>query len=116
ERAALVLPADASGWFQNTAAVYLHAGPRSESWKTWGAARHEAVAAKQISGKGCLDGSWDPVGLRGWDRAGGRVHVTALSVLALEVPYWYSGLGDLCGKRIALLRRPPAESEDPAPR
>jgi hypothetical protein len=63
----------------------VHTG--GPEWDAWYAALVEALAAAQETA-GAKAGSWDPLGPRPdrWGRYGGRIYVTALHLLALEVP------------------------------
>ena len=65
--------------------VLVHTG--GAEWDAWYAALVDALAATQETAGGRA-GSWDPLGPRPdrWGRWGGRLYVTALHLLALEVP------------------------------
>jgi hypothetical protein len=65
--------------------VLVHTG--GDGWKAWYAALLNTLAQEQ-SRSGPTQGSWDPLGVRPdrWGRYGGRIYVTALHLLALEVP------------------------------
>jgi hypothetical protein len=65
--------------------VLVHSG--GAEWDAWYAALVETLAAAQETA-GPRAGSWDPLGPRPdrWGRFGGRIYVTALHLLALEVP------------------------------
>ncbi len=56
-------------------------------WDAWNAKFRDALIARQVK-LGTDAGSWDPTGTA-WGAAGGRVYVTALYTLALEVYYRY---------------------------
>jgi hypothetical protein len=62
------------------------------SWDAWNAAMKAAlVPSQKLARDGCQDGSWDPAVDR-WGFAGGRVSVTALNTMSLEVYYRYQGV------------------------
>jgi hypothetical protein len=65
--------------------VLVHTG--GPAWDAWYAGLVETLAARQET-SGPLTGSWDPLGDRPdrWGPYGGRLYVTALHLLALEVP------------------------------
>ncbi|MFM7107261.1 MAG: hypothetical protein ACKOZU_01420, partial [Planctomycetaceae bacterium] len=65
--------------------VLVHTG--GSGWDDWYAALVDALAGAQETA-GPRAGSWDPLGPHPdrWGRWGGRVYVTALHLLALEVP------------------------------
>jgi hypothetical protein len=76
-------------WYRAALGLIRSEGPHSQSWNTWIQKLRASLAEHQHApADGCLDGSWDPCG-GAWERAGGRVFVTALSCLALEVYYRY---------------------------
>jgi hypothetical protein len=62
-----------------------------DRWKQWNQALHPLLIDAQVN-KGRLAGSWDPRG-RASDRWGaqnaGRIYVTSLNLLSLEVYYRY---------------------------
>ena len=66
--------------------VLVHTG--GSEWDAWYAALDETLAAHQAS-TGPAAGSWDPLGPSPdrWGPYGGRVYVTTLHLLTLEVPY-----------------------------
>ena len=59
----------------------------SEFWKPWNAALKEMLLPKQRK-DGDFDGSWDPIGGDD-DKFAGRVYMTAMGALCLEVYYRY---------------------------
>ncbi len=71
-------------WCHGTYAMYQMGG---EHWKVWNRSLKRAVLESQCR-EGCARGSWDPVGTRGATE--GRVYVTALNTLSLEVYYRYA--------------------------
>jgi hypothetical protein len=62
---------------------------QNKDWKRWNVQVRDALVAMQVTGQGCDRGSWDPFQPQPdrWGRAGGRLFVTALSILTLEVYY-----------------------------
>jgi hypothetical protein len=88
------LPADGTGtnptrdlyyWYYATQVMFQLQG---DAWKTWNG-RLESLLVTSQAKTGPLAGSWDPnrpVRDR-WAHAGGRIYVTALSLLMLEAPY-----------------------------
>jgi hypothetical protein len=70
-------------WYYGSLAMMQLGG---SFWKSWNTAMKDALLPTQHR-KGCLNGSWDPVGP--WGTAGGRVYATAINVLTLEVYYRY---------------------------
>ncbi|MFM8892614.1 MAG: hypothetical protein ACKOTB_13510, partial [Planctomycetia bacterium] len=66
--------------------VLVHTG--GSDWDEWYKELEEVLAARQVAG-GPLGGSWDPLGPAPdrWGQYGGRLYVTTLHLLTLEVPY-----------------------------
>ena len=64
---------------------------QNQDWKRWNMRVREGLIAMQVKGDGCDRGSWDPVSPQPdrWARSGGRLFLTALSMLTLEVYYRY---------------------------
>ena len=64
---------------------------QNQDWKRWNTRVREGLIAMQVKGDGCDRGSWDPVSPQPdrWARSGGRLFLTALSMLTLEVYYRY---------------------------
>jgi hypothetical protein len=64
----------------------------SENWELWNAAMRDALISKQDKGEdgkhAHQKGSWSPSGDR-YDRSGGRIMVTSLALLTLEIYYRY---------------------------
>ncbi|MEX0713931.1 MAG: hypothetical protein WD278_16455 [Pirellulales bacterium] len=60
----------------------------SEHWRDWNARLRPILTESQVS-SGPLAGSWDPAGSSAdrWGREGGRIYVTAMHLLILEVYY-----------------------------
>ena len=62
---------------------------QNKAWKEWNARVRDTLVAMQVGGDGCDRGSWsplEPVPDR-WGRSAGRLYVTSLSILTLEVYY-----------------------------
>jgi hypothetical protein len=76
---------DAYLWYY-ASQVLVH--DEGADWDRWYAALVETLAAQQEAA-GAKRGSWDPLGPvpDRWGVYGGRIYVTALHLLALEVPY-----------------------------
>jgi hypothetical protein len=70
-------------WYYGTFAMFQMGG---EDWRLWNGAMKRAIVDHQRHG-GDEDGSWDPVGA--WGKDGGRVYMTAMSALCMEVYYRY---------------------------
>jgi hypothetical protein len=76
---------DAVYWYFGTAALCQLGGPRWDEWR----ASMPVVLVTQCS-EGPAAGSWDPIGV--WDEVGGRVFVTALHAMTLQVVGSYTRL------------------------
>ncbi|MEX2186424.1 MAG: hypothetical protein WD875_06510 [Pirellulales bacterium] len=63
---------------------------RGEHWRKWNERLHPLLTNSQRN-EGSLAGSWDPDGPASdtWGRFGGRIYVTTLNLLSLEVYYRY---------------------------
>lgn len=64
---------------------------QNKDWERWNVRVREALIAMQVRGNGCDRGSWDPLLPEPdrWSTSGGRLFLTALSLLTLEVYYRY---------------------------
>jgi Squalene-hopene cyclase C-terminal domain len=64
---------------------------QNQDWKRWNTRVREGLITMQVKGDGCDRGSWDPLFPQPdrWARSGGRLFLTALSMLTLEVYYRY---------------------------
>jgi hypothetical protein len=64
---------------------------QNQDWKRWNVRVRDGLIAMQVKGDGCDRGSWDPFLPQPdrWSRQGGRLFLTALSMLTLEVYYRY---------------------------
>jgi hypothetical protein len=74
-------------WYYATLAMFQYGGGL---WKEWNEKMVDALVPtqrvlNQPQGRSCEDGSWDPIDE--WSLAGGRVYVTAMGALTLEVYY-----------------------------
>jgi hypothetical protein len=60
-------------------------------WEAWNARVRDGLIGLQVRGDGCDRGSWSPVSpqVDRWGSKGGRLYVTSLSLLTLEVYYRY---------------------------
>ncbi|MHB1037096.1 MAG: prenyltransferase/squalene oxidase repeat-containing protein [Pirellulales bacterium] len=76
---------DAYYWYYATQVMFQMGG---EHWKAWNDALYPLLVNSQEQ-RGTLAGSWDPAGpVRDtWGDAGGRIYVTAMHILMLEVYY-----------------------------
>ncbi len=76
---------DAYLWYYASQVLVHTAG---EPWQNWYEGLVDTLEPEQRS-TGPLAGSWDPLGERPdrWGRYGGRLYVTTLHLLALEVPW-----------------------------
>ncbi len=64
---------------------------QNDDWKRWNVRVREGLIKMQTGGMGCDRGSWDPIHPQPdqWASAGGRLFLTSLSTLTLEVYYRY---------------------------
>jgi hypothetical protein len=74
-------------WYYATQAMHNMAGPE---WDTWNRKMRRVLIDSQEK-EGCAAGSWDPMkpSKDAWGDAGGRVMMTSLAALTLEVYYRY---------------------------
>ena len=84
-------------WYYATQVMHNVPGP---SWDTWNRQMRRLLIESQDK-NACAAGSWDPEKPTGdaWGKQGGRMMVTALSCLTLEVYYRYLPLYKLDGKK-----------------
>jgi len=65
---------------------------QNEQWERWNLKIREGLIGMQVKEEGCAHGSWDPF-FPSPDRwaalSGGRLYLTSLSILPLEVYYRY---------------------------
>lgn len=59
-----------------------------QDWRKWNDVMRETLIKKQDATKGTNEGSWDPAG-DPWGTHGGRLMITSLNLLTLEVYYRY---------------------------
>src|SRR5205823_4228143 len=64
---------------------------QNKDWKRWNVKVRDGLVSMQTTGTGCDRGSWDPRSPQPdrWGDTGGRLFVTSLSILTLEVYYRY---------------------------
>jgi hypothetical protein len=64
---------------------------RNEQWKRWNVKIREGLIGLQVKEDGCAHGSWDPFLPQPdqWAETAGRLYLTSLSILTLEVYYRY---------------------------
>ncbi|MBI3723240.1 hypothetical protein HY251_04690 [bacterium] len=92
---------DSTYWFMGTLALFQIDGPNGASWKNWRRQLADTLHMNHHPGGAeetvCASGSWDVLGeATSRERVGGRVYVTAMNVLSLEIYYRYaSALGTL---------------------
>jgi hypothetical protein len=77
---------DAYYWYYATQVMFQMQG---DYWKAWNDQLRPLIVESQIRDGGPLTGSWDPKGVvpDRWGDAGGRMYVTAMHLLMLEVYY-----------------------------
>jgi len=95
-------------WYDATQAMHvLH----DQRWDKWNRAIRRTLIETQVK-EGCAAGSWDPdrPAKEAWGRPGGRLMVTSLSCLCLEVYYRY-----LPTFRLDSPDQPPAPKKSDAP-
>jgi hypothetical protein len=81
---------DVYSWYYATQVLHNMCGPE---WDTWNRRMRRVLIESQVK-EGCAAGSWGPDGDR-WGALGGRLMVTSLSALTLEVYYRYLPLYQL---------------------
>ena len=74
-------------WYYATQVLHNVPGPE---WDNWNRKMRKLLITTQVKG-GCAEGSWDPETPTKdpWGEAGGRIMITSLSALTLEVYYRY---------------------------
>jgi hypothetical protein len=78
-------------WFWASRALFQYDGPSGPKWAAWNPLLKEALVPTQNgAGSGDKAGSWEPVSR--WSMEGGRVYVTAMNALTLEVYYRYANV------------------------
>ncbi len=75
-------------WYYATQMIHNYGGPK---WEQWNGYVRDNLVRMQVINKECDKGSWDPLypSMDRWARIAGRLYVTSLSVLTLEVYYRY---------------------------
>ncbi len=75
-------------WYYATQLLHNMRGPL---WDLWNVKVRDGLVGIQIKGEGCDRGSWSPVEPQPdkWGDVGGRLYVTSMSILTLEVYYRY---------------------------
>lgn len=74
-------------WYYATQVIHNYSGPK---WDLWNRKMRKVLIDSQVR-EGCAAGSWDPAQpvADAYAREGGRLMVTSLSVLTLEIYYRY---------------------------
>ncbi len=80
---------DVTYWFWASLALFQFDGPSGPKWQAWNPALKKALVETQAA-SGDKAGSWEPVSR--WSMEGGRVFVTAMNALTLEVYYRYANV------------------------
>jgi hypothetical protein len=64
---------------------------KGDRWDRWNVKIREGLIGLQVKDDTCAKGSWDPFNPQPdrWARRAGRLYLTALSILTLEVYYRY---------------------------
>jgi hypothetical protein len=64
---------------------------QNEQWQRWNLKIREGLIRMQVKDEGCAHGSWDPYEPTPdiWGQRAGRLYLTSLSILTLEVYYRY---------------------------
>jgi hypothetical protein len=81
-------------WYYATQVMHNMA---NDDWETWNRRMRRILIDTQVKGNSCPTGSWDPAKPvdDAWGGHGGRLMMTSLSCLTLEVYYRYLPLYDL---------------------
>ncbi len=106
-----------NGYYFYYATQLLH-NQRSAAWPRWNQRVRDGLLGMQATGSGCDRGSWDPTSPEPdfWLARGGRLSVTALSLLTLEVYYRYLPMYRQPGDELdETLPGRPATATDPRP-
>jgi hypothetical protein len=95
-------------WYYATQVMHNLPGPE---WDTWNRQMRRVLIESQIK-DGCAAGSWDPINPTPdpWQKEGGRVFVTSLCCLTLEVYYRYLPLYTLDTEEKLADSSPPKKS------
>jgi hypothetical protein len=83
-------------WYYGTQVMFHMGGPH---WDAWNDALHPLLVGSQTT-RGPLAGSWNPLRPTPdkWRHLGGRLYVTTLNLLSLEVYYRHLPLYEMTGK------------------
>ncbi len=74
-------------WYYGTQVMHNQPGP---DWDKWNRQQRTVLIKTQCGESGCVNGSWDPVkGMSQWAPMGGRLMMTSLAALTLQVYYRY---------------------------
>jgi Prenyltransferase and squalene oxidase repeat len=75
-------------WYYATQLLHNLQG---KDWDRWNVRVRDGLISMQVGGKGCDRGSWNPVDPQPdeWGKSVGRLYLTSLSLLTLEVYYRY---------------------------
>ena len=75
-------------WYYATQLLHNMKG---DEWERWNLKVREGLISTQVHDNTCADGSWDPFrpARDHWSGAAGRLYLTSLSILTLEVYYRY---------------------------
>jgi hypothetical protein len=74
-------------WYYATQVMHNQPGP---DWDKWNRQMRTVLIKSQCGDAGCANGSWDPMkGMPEWAAQGGRLMMTSLAALTLEVYYRY---------------------------
>jgi tetratricopeptide (TPR) repeat protein len=77
-------------WYYATQVMHHQPGPE---WDKWNRQMRTVLIETQCGDTGCANGSWDPMkGMPQWASMGGRLMMTSLAALTLEVYYRYPPL------------------------
>jgi hypothetical protein len=93
---------------------------KNKDWERWNLKVRESLIAMQVKEASCAGGSWDPAlpATDRWGLSAGRLYLTSLSILTLEVYYrylpLYRGYDEDQGKGDLLLRDDPDKDEPSA--
>jgi hypothetical protein len=83
---------DSYYWYYASLALFQFDGPEGAMWKKWNEPMKNAIVPAQATGRdGCKNGSWNSDQDR-WGAEGGRVYMTAINALTLEVYYRYENV------------------------
>lgn len=97
-------------WYYATQLLHNLQG---KTWERWNQRVRDGLISMQVTGNGCDRGSWDPINPQpdAWGRSAGRLYVTSLSLLTLEVYYRYLPLYNIRDRRFEGTEDPPDLAE-----